>query len=84
MSVPASAPAPTSAAAEASGAPGGVVVQAQRLPPIQWRNGSPVLVSADGGTSFRPLGQMIVDTTRTRGARDCPMRPRPAASGVRW
>lgn len=70
VSVPASAPAPTSAAAEASGAPGGVAVQAQRLPPIQWRNGSPVLVSADGGTSFRPLGQMIVDTTRTRGARD--------------
>lgn len=37
---------------------------------IEWRNGSPLLVSADGGTSFRVLGQLIADTTTTSGATD--------------
>lgn len=37
---------------------------------IEWRNGTPVLVSPDGGTTFRLLGQAIVDTTGTSGARD--------------
>jgi len=42
---------------------------------IQWRNGSPVLVSPDGGTTLRPLGQLIVDVASTSGARD-PLRNR--------
>ncbi|WP_281823019.1 OprO/OprP family phosphate-selective porin [Sphingobium sp. BS19] len=37
---------------------------------IEWRNGSPVLVSADGGTTLRPLGQLIVDIASTNGASD--------------
>ncbi|WP_227698650.1 hypothetical protein [Sphingomonas hengshuiensis] len=39
-------------------------------PRIEWRNGVPVLVSADGGTSFRLLGQLIVDAASTSGAGD--------------
>lgn len=35
---------------------------------VQWRNGSPVLVSADGRFTLRPLGQLIFDATTTSGA----------------
>lgn len=48
---------------------------------IQWRNGSPVLVSPDGGTTLRPLGQLIFDVASTSGAGD-PLRNR-RDSGVR-
>lgn len=37
---------------------------------LQWRNGSPVLVSEDGRFTIRPLGQLIVDGTTTTGASD--------------
>lgn len=42
---------------------------------IEWRDGSPALVSPDGGTTLRPLGQLIVDVAATSGAGD-PLRNR--------
>lgn len=37
---------------------------------LEWRNGSPALVFSPGGTTFRPLAQLIVDAETTSGARE--------------
>ncbi|WP_167693048.1 OprO/OprP family phosphate-selective porin [Sphingomonas azotifigens] len=37
---------------------------------VEFRNGSPVLVFPDGGSTLRPLAQLIIDGETTSGARD--------------
>lgn len=55
--------APTEAAKAGSAAP-------EQRGGLQWRNGSPVLVSEDGRFTIRPLGQLILDATTTTGAQE--------------